>query len=151
MTEPEGKRQLLIGELVLEQIALDEQIGELRDEMSQRAALFARVGRLLLFQPERLVFTGQTVDEQFAGEAAIDRTAMDVDSLLTRLRAAIIRKKACMVELAEVGIDLEEAEREQNLRASRALFHPANVRYRTEDGGADKRGDLGFTRPGKKS
>jgi hypothetical protein len=150
MTEPEGNTQL-IGKLVLEQIALEKQIGKLRDEISQRATIFARVGRLLIFQPEQLVFEGQTIDEQFAGEVAIDRKDMDVDSLLAELRAAIIRKMASTAELAELGIDLEEAGREQNLRASRALFHPANVRHGTEAGGverADKPRDLGFTRPG---
>ena len=79
---------------------------------------------------------------------------MDVDSLIAELRAAIVRKKASTVELAEMGIDLEEAEREQNLRNSRALFHPANVRYDAEDAGAKrdgKRGDLGFTKPRRKS
>jgi hypothetical protein len=154
MTKPEGQTPLQIGMLVLEQSALERQIANLRDEISQRAAKFAQVGRLLLFKPEHLVFTGQTVDAEFAGESVIDRNAMDVDSLLAELRAAIVRKKACTAELAETGIDFEEAEREQNLRASRALFHPANIRYGAEDGGmelADKRGDLGFTRPGKRS
>jgi len=78
---------------------------------------------------------------------------VDVDSLLAELRAAIVRKKASTVELAEMGIDLEEAEREENLRNSRAIFHPANVRYGPEESGAKpgKRGDLGFTRPRRKS
>jgi hypothetical protein len=154
MTKPEGETPLQIGMLVLEQSALERQIGKLRDEISQRATIFAQIGRLLIFKPECLVFEGQTIDEQFAGEAAIDRQALDVDSLLAKLRAAVVRKKACAIELAEMGIDLEEAEREQDLRASRALFHPANVRYGAEDGGverADNRGDLGFTRPGKRS
>jgi hypothetical protein len=153
MTKPGGETQLQIGMLVLEQSVLEKQIGKLRDEISQRATIFARIGRLLLFQPERLVFEGQAVDEQFAGEPVIDRKAMDVDSLIAELRAAIFRKKACTVELAELGIDLEEAEREQNLRASRALFHPANVRYGSEDGAAKreaKRSDVGFM-PRKRS
>jgi hypothetical protein len=153
MTKPEGEKQQRIGMLVLEQAALERQIGKLRDEISQRATIFAQIGRLLIFQPERLVFEGQSIDEQFAGEAAIDRKAMDVDSLLTELRAAIVRKKACAAELAEAGIDFEEAEHEHNLRASRALFHPANVSYRTQDRGverSDKRRDLGFSRPGKR-
>ena len=79
---------------------------------------------------------------------------MDVDFLIAELRAAIVRKKASTVELAEMGIDLDEAEREQNLRNSRALFHPGNIRYGPEDSGVkreDKRGDLGFTRPRTKS
>jgi hypothetical protein len=154
MTKPERETQRQIGKLILEQSVLEKQIGKLRDQISQRATIFARIGRLLIFQPERLVFEGQTVDEQFAGEAAIDRKAMDVDSLIAELRAAIVRKKACTVELAEMGIDLEEAEREQNLRNSRALLHPANARYGPEDSGVkrdDKRGDLGFTRPRRKS
>ena len=150
MTKPEA---LQIGKLVLEQSVLEKQIGKLRDELSRRASTFARIGRLLIFQPEQLVFEGQTVDEQFSGEAAVDRKAMDVDSLIAELRAAIVRKKASAVELAEMGIDLEAAEREANLRNSRALFHPANVRYGPEDSGAkrDSRGDLGFTKPRKKS
>jgi hypothetical protein len=163
MTKPESETQLQIGMLVLEQNALDKKIGKLRDEISQRATIFARVGRLLVFHPERVVFEGQTVDdEQFAGEPVIDRKAMDVDSLIAELRAAIVRKRACTAQLAELGIDLEEIERDQNLRASRALFHPAAVRYGPEDGGAkreekpedkrqDKRADLGFTKPRRKS
>jgi hypothetical protein len=155
MTKLERETQQKIGKLILEQSVLEKQIGKLRDQISQRATIFARVGRLLILQPERLVFEGQTVDEQFAGEAAIDRKAMDVDSLIAELRAAIVRKKTSTVELAEMGIDLEEAEREQNLRNSRALFHPANVHYGPEEGetkeGGPKRGNLGFTRPRKKA
>jgi len=75
---------------------------------------------------------------------------MYVDSLITELRAAIPRKCACTAELAELGIDLEEAQSERNLRASRALFHPANVRYEHEDG-ETKRSDLGFVKSRKKS
>jgi hypothetical protein len=147
MTKPEGETPLQIGMLVLEDASLEKKIGKLRDELSERARIFARIGRLLVLQPERLVFEGQKVDEQFAVEPVIDRKAVDVDSLLAELRAAIVRKKACTVELAELGIDLEEAEREQNLRASRALFHPANVSYGPEDGGVRRegdRGDVGF-------
>jgi hypothetical protein len=154
MTKPERETQQKIGKLILEQSVLEKKISKLRDQISQRAAIFARVGRLLLLQPERLVFEGQTVDEQFAGEVAIDRKAMDVDSLIAELRAAIVRKKVSAVELAEMGIDLDEAEREQNLRNSRALFHPANVRYGLEASGLkrdDKRDDLGFTRPRRKN
>jgi len=150
MTKPESETQLQIGMLVLEQSVLEKQIGKLRDEISQRAITFARVGRLLVFQPECLVFEGQTVEEQFTGEPVIDRKVMDVDSLIADLRAAIVRKSACTVQLAELGIDLEEIEREQNMRASRALFHPAAVRYGPEDG-ATKRSDLGFTKPRRKS
>jgi hypothetical protein len=150
MTSPKPETQMQIGKLVLEQSDLEKQIGKLRDEVSQRATIFARVGRLLVFQPERLVFEGQTVDEQFAGEPVIDRKAMDVDSLIAELRAAIIRKEACTVELAEMGIDPEEAENEKHQRDSRALFHPANVRYEPEDKGT-KRSNIGFTRPRKKT
>jgi hypothetical protein len=147
MTKSEGETQLQIGMLVLEQSFLEKQIGKLRDQISERAKIFARIGKLLVSQPERLVFEGQSIDEQFAGEPVIDRKAMDVDSLIAELRAAIARQSACTVQLAELGIDPEEAERERDLRASRALFHPANVRYEPEDGGTkrkDKRGDVGF-------
>lgn len=151
MTNDERETQLRIGKLMLEQSVLEKQISALRDELSRRAAIFARIGRLLIFQPERLVFEGQSaVDEQFAGEAAIDRKAMDLDPVIAELRAAIVRKKASTVELAEIGIDLEEAERAENLRKSRALFHP---RSGPEDIGAkpDSRRDVGFTKPGRKS
>jgi hypothetical protein len=154
MTKPEGATQLQIGMLVLEQSVLQKQIGKLRDEISQRATIFALVGRRLVFEPERLVFEGQIVDDQFSGEPEIDRKAMDVDSLIAELRAAIVREGACTDQLAELGIDIGEAEREQNLRASRALFHPANVRYGPEGNGMKregKRDDLGFTRPRKNS
>lgn len=146
MDKCEGETRLQIGALVLEQSVLEKRIGKLRDEISERAKIFARIGRRLVLQPERLVFEGQTVDEQFAGEPVIDRKAMDVDSLIAELRAAIARKSACTAELAELGIDLEESEREQNLRASRALFHPANVRYPEDDGTKreNERGDVGF-------
>jgi hypothetical protein len=150
MTNPESATQLQIGMLVLEQNVLEKQIGKLRDEISQRARTFARVGRLLVEHPERIVFEGQTVEEQFAGDPAIDRKAMDVDSLIADLRAAIVRKSACTGQLAELGIDFEEIEREQNLRASRALFHPAAIRYGPEEG-EKKRGDLGFTQPRRKT
>jgi hypothetical protein len=153
MTNPESETQLQIGMLVLETNVLDKKIGSLRDEISQRARTFARVGRLLVLQPERLVFDGQTVEEQFAGESVVDRKAMDVDSLIADLRAAIVRRSACTAQLAELGIDIEEIEREQNLRASRALFHPATVRYGPDDDAAkreDKRADLGF-KPRRKS
>jgi hypothetical protein len=48
-----------------------------------------------------------------------------------------------------MGLDPEEVEREKNLRASRALFHPANVRYSSDDGGT-KRAGIGFDKPRKK-
>jgi hypothetical protein len=100
---------------------LDKRIRKLRDEISESAATFPRVGRLLVFQPERPVFEGQAIAEQFAGKAVISRKAMDVDSLLAEVRATITRKKASTDELVELGIDLEEAEREQNLRAGRSF------------------------------
>jgi hypothetical protein len=154
MTRSEQETQLQIGKLVLEQAVLEKQISKLRDEIFTRAAIFARIGRLLISQPERLVFVGQTVDEQFAGEPAFDRKAMDVDSLIAELRATIGRRKETTVELADLGIDLEEAEREGDLRNSRAIFHPANTRYGPEDSGVkrdEKRSALGFTRPRKKA
>jgi hypothetical protein len=74
---------------------------------------------------------------------------MDVDSLIVELRAAIIRRTDCATELAKLGIDPEETEREQNLRASRAIFHPANVRHQPEDG--ETKRTVGFSKPsGKK-
>jgi hypothetical protein len=150
MTKPEQETQLQIGKLVLEQAVLEKQISKLRDAISRRARIFAQVGRRLLLQPERLVFKRQTVADQFAGEPEIDQNAMEVDSLLAELRAAIVRKNECTAELAGLGIDLEEAEREENLRASRAIFHPANVRYGPEDGKM-KEGNIGFTKPRKKA
>lgn len=150
-TRSEGETQLLIGKLILEESTLEKRIGKLRDEISQRARTFAHVGKMLVFQPERLVFTGQTVAEQFAGEAAVDRAAMDVDSLVDDLRAAIVRKSECRAELAEIGIDLEEAEREQLQRASRALFHPASVSYGPGGDRRTKEGNIGFTKPRKKA
>ncbi len=121
MTESEENSRLLIGRLVLEQSDLKKRVSALRDELSARATVFARAGKMLLFQPERLVFDGQTVSEKFYGEPVIDRKAMEVNSLLDELRAAIIRQGECSSRLAEMGIDLEENERQQNLRASRAL------------------------------
>ena len=152
MTDQERELQIAIGKLMLEQSDLEKRIGKLRDELSRRAKTFAYVGKILLFQPERLAFEGQPVDAQFAadGEAPVDRTTMEVDSLVADLRAAIVRKSSCAVELAELGIDPEETEREKNQRDSRALFHPANVRYGPEDKGT-KPSNLGFTRPRKKT
>jgi hypothetical protein len=150
MTETAGKKELQIGMLVLEHNTLERKIATLRDEISRRAGTFAQVGRTLLFQPERLAWNGQTVGEDFAGEPAIERTDLDVDSLVADLRAAILRKKACAVELVDLGIDFEEAEREKNLRDSRAIWNPANVRYGPDDGAA-KQSKIGFTKPRKKS
>ena len=150
MPELEQNAGPLIGKLVLEQSNLEKRILKLRDKISMRARVFAQIGRLLIFQPERLVFDGQTVDEKFAGEPAIDRQATEVDSLIADLRAAIVRKDKCVLELAELGIDPEEIERENNLRASRAIFHPANVRYGPEQS-EPKRRDVGFTKPKKKA
>jgi hypothetical protein len=152
MTNSERETPLAIGKLMLEQSALEKQIAKLRDQLSLRARTFAQIGKILLFHPERLVFDGQTVDAQFAAEAEspVDRTAMEVDSLIADLRAAITRKNFCAIELAELGIDPAESEREQDQRNSRALFHPANVRYEPEDR-RTKRNNLGFTRPRKKA
>jgi hypothetical protein len=144
-----NKTQLLVGRLILEQSALEKKISALRDEFSRRARVFAQTGRLLVFQPERLAFDGDAVGEDFAGEAAIDRKALDVDSLIADLRAAIIRRNACASELAEMGLDPEEGERERNLRASRALFHPANALHSAEDGGTKRA--VGFTKPRKRA
>jgi len=75
---------------------------------------------------------------------------MDVDPVIAELRAAIVRKKQVSDQLAEMGLDPEEAEQERNLRASRAIFHPAN------DGDGARRGPnngagIGFSRARKKS
>lgn len=125
MKEFEGAALKKIGQLVLELGALEKQIGCLRDEASRRGSIFAQIGRLLAFQPERLLFDGQAVDAEFAGEAAIDRAALHVDSILVDLRSAIMRKKQVNQTLADMGVDLEEAEREELMRKSRALHHPA--------------------------
>jgi hypothetical protein len=90
MTKPEGATQLQIGMLVLELSVLQKQIGKLLDEISQRATIFALVGRLLVFLPERLPFEGRIVDGQFSGEPEIDWKAIDVDSLIAELRAGIV-------------------------------------------------------------
>jgi hypothetical protein len=154
MTTSEHETPLAIGKLMLEQSALEKQIAKLRDQLSLRARTFAQIGKILLFHPERLVFEGQTVDAPFAaeGESPVDRTALEVDSLIADLRTAIARKNSCAVELAEFGIDPEQTALEQNQRDSRALFHLANVRYgpETETKGT-KRDNLGFTRPRKKA
>jgi hypothetical protein len=141
MGDPE--KELLVGKLVLEHGALEKQIGALRDEASERARTFARIGRLLVFQPERVVFEGQSVGEQFAGELVIDRKAMEVDSLIAELRATILRKKQVRDQLAEIGLDPEQSEDERNARASRALRHPAAVSDDNEDRKAKR---LGFHR-----
>lgn len=148
MTETEENSRLSIGSLVLEQSDLGRRISALRDELAARAKVFARAGKLLLFQPERLVFDGQTVSEKFSGEPVIDRKAMEVNSLLDELRSAIIRQGECSTRLAEMGIDLEENERQQNLRASRALFHPANVHHSPNDD-SENRVPVGFGKPPK--
>jgi len=157
VTTPEKDDALAIGKLVVEQFALEKQIGKLRDEISIRARTYARIGRILISNPEQLVFEGQNVEEQFAGESAIDRSALDVDSAIAELRAAIVRQRVCKSELAALGVDPDEAEREKDQRASRALFHPANTHHFSEpdDVGAggrkSKRGRLGFVASEKKA
>lgn len=150
MTKGEEGMAALIGSLILEQSSLEKQISALRDELSERARIFARIGRLLIFRPECLAFDGQIVDEKFAGESAIERAAMQVDSMLADLRSAIARQDECTAELAELGIDLEENERQQNLRASRALHHPANAGYEGKHDGAVPTA-VGFGKPQKPS
>ncbi len=151
MTETEGNTQQKIGELVLEELTLEKQIFVLRDELSSRARIFARIGKLLLLRPEFLVFEGQTVGDEFGGESAIDRKSLDVDSLIADLRAAIVRKKACAAELVTFGIDPDEAERERNLRASRNLHHPANTGYLSEGGTMNELPPIGFHKSRKRS
>ena len=133
MTKSEEKTRLLIGKLVLEQSQHEKQISVLRDELSRRARVFAHVGRLLVLTPERIWFEGQILPEEFAGEPAVDRCAMEVDALISELRDAIAQKNECVRQLAGLGIDPEESEREQNQRNSRAIWHPANVRYQPEE------------------
>jgi hypothetical protein len=149
MTESEEKTRLLIGKLVLEQSRHEKQISALRDELSRRARVFAHIGRLLVLTPERIWFEGQIVPEEFSGEPAVDRCAMDVDALISELRDAIAQKDDCVRQLAGLGIDPEESEREENQRNSRAIWHPANVRYDPGDNKAKPKGEFGF-RPPKK-
>jgi hypothetical protein len=149
MIESEEKTRLLIGKLVLEQHALEKQICSLRDELSRRASVFAHIGRLLVLTPERLFFGEQTVPEEFAGEAAVERSAIEVDILIAELRNAITQKGDCVKQLAELGIDAEESERERDQRASRAIWHPANVRYGPDEAQKKPKGEFGF-RPKKK-
>jgi hypothetical protein len=52
-------------------------------------------------------------------------------------------------QLVDLGIDPEETEREQNLRASRAIWNPANVADRPEVHGAKR--TVGFTKPRRKT
>jgi hypothetical protein len=101
-------------------------------------------------RPERVVFKGQTVAEGFAGEPLIDRTAMDVDSLIGELRNAIARKSDCTAKLAEMGIDPEESESDRNQRASRALWHPANAGNQSEDSEVKNKREFGFRPPKNK-
>jgi hypothetical protein len=133
MIQSEEKTRLLIGKLVLEQSQYEKQISALRVELSRRARAFAHIGRLLVFAPERIWFEGQIVPKEFEGEPAVDRCAMEVDALISELRDAIAQKNDCVRQLAGLGIDPEESEREQNQRNSRAIWHPANVRYQPEE------------------
>ena len=128
LSQAEGNSDLLlIGKLIVEQGELEKRIGGLCDELAKRAGVFAKVANLLIAKPENLVFKGQAVTEEFAGEPEIDRDAMAVDSLLTDLRAAIVGKSECAKRLAALGIDPAQMDDERNQRASRALHHPAKA------------------------
>jgi hypothetical protein len=118
---------LLIGKLIVEQGSLEKQIGRICDELALRASVYAKVANLLIVKPERLVFKGETVAEEFAGEHAIDRDAMAIDSLLADLRVAIAEKNECAKRLAELGVNPVQMEDDRNQRASRALHHPAQA------------------------
>jgi len=148
MTDTDKSATLAIGKLVVEQFDLEKQIGSLRDELGRRAAVFAQVGKMLLLKPERLVFEGENVTEQFAGESPIERNAMDVAYLIADLRAAIVGKGECTAQLAELGIDPEEIERRENARNSRAVWNPANA---SPDPAPKKAAAVGFTVRPKKS
>lgn len=126
LSEAERKADLqLIGELIVQQGSLEKRIGRLCDELAKRAAVFAAVANLLITKPECVVFKGQAVAEEFAGESAVDPDAIAVDSLLADLRDAITKKTECAKRLSELGIDPAETENERNDRLSRALRHPA--------------------------
>lgn len=128
LSQAEGNSGLLlIGKLIVEQGVLEKRIGRVCDELAKRAAVFAAVANLLITKPEHLVFKGQAVAEEFAGESAVDRDAMAVDLLLADLRDAIAKKNECAKSLAELGIDSRETEEERNQRLSRALRPPAKA------------------------
>lgn len=128
LSQAEGNSDLLlIGKLIVEQGSLEKRIGGLCDELVRRASVFAKVANLLIVKPECLVFKGEAVAEEFAGEHAIDRDAMAIDSLLADLRAAIIEKSECAKRLAALGIDPAQMEDDRNQRASRALHRPAQA------------------------
>jgi hypothetical protein len=128
LSQAEGNSDLLlIGKLIVEQGLLEKRIGRVCDELARRASVYAKVANLLIAKPERLVFKGETVAEEFTGEHAIDRDAMAIDSLLADLRVAIVEKNECAKRLAELGIDPGQMEDERNQRASRALHHPAKA------------------------
>lgn len=135
---------VLIGQLVLEQGLLEKRIGRVCDELALRASVYAKVANLLIVKPERLVFKGETVAQEFAKEPAIDRDAMAIDSLLADLRTAIVERSECAKRLAALGVDPGQMEDETNRRASRALRHPAKAL--TAD--PKPRGSFGFY-PGK--
>ena len=149
MTHSEEEIRLQIGKLVFEQFQQEKQISSLRDELSRRARVFAHIGRLLVLTPERVWFEGQILPEEFAGEPAVDRCAMEVDALISELRDAIAQKNDCVKQLAGLGIDPEESEREENQRQSRAIWHPANVRYGPDGDKAKPKGEFGFQPPKK--
>jgi hypothetical protein len=128
LSQAEGNSDLLlIGKLIVEQGFLEKRISRICDELARRARVYAKVANLLIVKPERLVFKGETVAEEFDGEHAIDRDAIAIDSLLADLRAAIVEKNECAKRLAELGIDPAQMEDEKNERASRALRHPAKA------------------------
>jgi hypothetical protein len=133
---------LAIGNFMLEHNAAEKRIGELRDEAIKRAETYSRIASLLAREPERLIFEGQFVDSQFEGEPRVDRNLTDVDTLVQELRAAIMQKKRLRDQLAEMGVDPEESERQELLRRSRAL------RFGTTSLAAQEK-SIGFTTPSK--
>jgi hypothetical protein len=135
---------LLIGKHIVEQASLEKRIGDIADELAKRAGVFAKVANLLVTKPEYLVFKGQAVADEFAGEPPIDREAMAIDSLLADLRAAMRERNECAKRLAELGVDPGQMEDERNQRASRALRHPAKALAADPK----RRGSFGFY-PGK--
>jgi len=128
------KEAALIGSLVIERISLEEKLCKLRDEASLRAREWARIARLLVINPEGVFPQGRNIDPQFAGESAIDGKSVDVDSLTEEIRATIVLRKKVVDRLAQMGLDPAKFEDEKNLRASRALWHPATCPPAGENG-----------------
>ena len=131
----------IVGRLVLEEIALEKRIGALRIEAARRATTFQRTSGLLIADPERIVLEGQDVEAQFAGQPQIDGKELDVSlltSLLDELRAAIVRKRELLERLIEMGVDLEESERQELLKKSRALLA-------VKEPGSDGEKPIGFS------